>query len=1186
MQRENANVGGSSGVVTEAGDSSASADHRSGREALVRYIRLKLIADGLIAVTSAPAAADVANGAMGATTTGGGLSWPLEQDIERLLGGLNERVRLVGEFKCPVDQRIESFLQQHFAPLGLPQPLRLPARTLVLNRAGLAREMSLPEHRDEFSNELLSSYRVRNGVLHNPKADRRTTQGTFHVTEGGLPIPADKKSVPQRTFAALFQRAFDPPRDMLTLPFTLDEPASVETFVSLLIRPLVVPEVPGITPAKRMEVRFFVPGGLISNLDFVETIFGNAGDPFLPENDSGLDVDHWSGHTGCVILAPHLTSVTKRDAGLPSYEQATERQRRDGMCWKSPTEKYNDGQAFKLTCRTRDGVIVTLIADNYYGYCKKEVKTQISYAANLYGNCEEEHAGGAIAFPAFNLGDDFVANSRRYNGRTFDDVARDYAAFIDVKPEGYGVDRRFPELVYIPENARASLATQHIAWDRGGHEFSIPLLPGQIYMAPSGYRLRMDKHPEAPTWRLIGTAGEGTHCHKPCTVSGGGKSEISKSLLDYMLYGPVFVADTRHDLKAVQEIFDRDYGNRWRAGSAVAPDYAKTPSRPLLDPRRSLGSVIKLLTPSPDYTDDYNAWLASIPNYIYSLVFIIKRFQNREEGVDWRSEFSVDMVNGEAGHELKYRNRKLVGTYLRVGLDREQSWRTFKLRQDFAPAAKIATQDDISVSIVVPAARLRNLNPNHRAPSFKFVENCERRLFQRPDDAIHRGLDKQAEADLARHDNFISNFEPLTASHVAGMVKYVVDLDKFTPPMQRLLREVAADGTGYVVCSSSPRLVDGKPTKNPRYLQLRPDLAQPMDRYVAEMGTRLFRAIPGNEPVPLPVNAVLFGRRNNPPEPEAGIRGLAVYNPLHFQELPELFMDFVSSLTGKSPSTTGAGSEGALTKGPFNAVPPIVDLNNALVSFLLTQLVGFSTAAGHIGPQFRVDHDISYLVPEVWCRIAPEERDPAFLLNNQLFEPLADFEFEGELIPASLLGYRMTDRFVRSFFGRVFDNPAKVFDDAILRPEAQSLAAFVDGVKQIREAHARVAKLYFEDGSVEMACPPLKALLSIMAHGEFNGKDQRHPEIRRMFTREAMLSSDWYAERLAAKRDLDRALCLRHQQYVRSIMADPVRGPAAARLNLPQRLAGLESELARIDSPAYLADLQGMLGLDPALRQR
>ena len=49
-------------------------------------------------------------------------------------------------------------------------------------------------------------------------------------------------------------------------------------------------------------------------------------------------------------------------------------------------------------------MIVTLIADNYYGYCKKEVKTQISYAANLMGNVEEEHAGGALAFASFLVG--------------------------------------------------------------------------------------------------------------------------------------------------------------------------------------------------------------------------------------------------------------------------------------------------------------------------------------------------------------------------------------------------------------------------------------------------------------------------------------------------------------------------------------------------------------------------------------------------------------------------------------------------------------------------------------------------------------------------------------------------------------------------------------------------------------
>src|SRR5262249_38996720 len=163
----------------------------------------------------------------------------------------------------------------------------------------------------------------------------------------------------------------------------------------------------------------------------------------------------------------------------------------------------------------------------------------------------------------------------------------------------------------------------------------------------------------------------------------------------------------------------------------------------------------------------------------------------------------------------------------------------------------------------------------------------------------------------------------------------------------------------------------GKPTKNPRYLQIRPDLTAPRESYLAEVSMRLSRHLPPGRPVLTPVTAVLPGRRNNPPE--TGIRPLACYNPIHYFELPELFMEFICSMTGKSPSTTGAGSEGALTKGPFNALPPIIDLNNALVSYILTGHQAFVTAAGYVGPKVRVDHDISLLVPEVWCRMTVEE---------------------------------------------------------------------------------------------------------------------------------------------------------------------------------------------------------------------
>lgn len=1130
----------------------------------------------------------------------------LVSTASELLESYHEQSRLLSGHRCPVDARIEEFLREHFAEQALPAPLRLPDHTLVLARHGLARELSLPAGADEFSSPLLSSYRVRNGVLHNPKSDRRTTRGTFHVAEGGLPVPGDKKAVPKRVFAELFQRAMRPPDELTLVPFTSSQTAPAHAFVSLLLRPMVCPEVPGVCAKKTMEVRFFAPASLVSNLDFVESIFGNAGDPFLPRNDAGLDVEHWTGHTGCVILAPHLVSVSKKDLGLPHVDRATARQRRDGMCWQSETETYNDGSAFKVTCRTAAGVIVTIIADNYYGYCKKEVKTQISYAANLYGNVEEEHAGGAIAFASYSLGEEFVPHGKNTaNGRTFADVVRDYGAVLDLKSEGYAVDRRFPDLVYIPEGAQASIPRQQIFWkDDTGRERAIALLPGKIYMTPSGYKVRMEKHPGAPSWRLIGTVGHGIFCHKPCTVSGGGKSEISKSIRDYMLYGPIFTADVDRDLDLVAQIFDRDYSDRWTNSAPEKPDYTHRRSRSILSPQRSLGSVIKLLTPSSLFTEQYNAWLASLPNYIYAIVFIIKRFYRPEWEGDWRSHFGVDIVNGYPGHELKLGKRMLVGTYLRVGLMSGNVWRTFKVRQDFVAAAKVQTEDDISASVVVPARRLKGESAaladrdvytagegdkGTRGPadkgmgaSLKFVANCEYRLFQRPDDAVHRGLDKQTEADLSRSDNFLSNYEPLRAETAREMVVKVTEFDRFTPPMQSMLRS-GASGKGFVVSSSQPRIVDGKPTKNPRYLQNRPDLMDPLSVYVAEQGTRLFQATPADRPVYLPVDAVLIGRRNNPADASAGIRPLAVYNPIHYQELPELFMDFVCSLTGKSPSTTGAGSEGALTKGPFNALRPIVDLNNALVSYILTGLSGFSTSAGYVGPKVRVDHDISLLVPEIWCRLSPTERDPRFLIAEGYLEPLEDFAHEGETILASRLGYRITDRFVRTFFGRVFDNPAKVFDEAILKPETQSLPDFVDGIRNITEAQQRVALEYFEDGSIEDACPPLKALLTIMARGAYSGKDAHHPDVRGLFTRESLLSSAWYSQRLLAKQKQDVELWRRHEAYLRAFLEKASYQDESARLGLEARRRHAEQEHQRVSSPDYLNALVGTLGADPSL---
>ncbi|WP_411725581.1 hypothetical protein [Methyloglobulus sp.] len=1095
-----------------------------------------------------------------------------------LLKKYAQQRRLLAQYRCPADQRIGDFLNRYLSSNSINETIRIPGETFVLEQKGLARELSLPYQGDEFHSAYIDSYRIQQGVLHNPQNDKRTTKGVFHIAAGGLPIPADKSEVPITAYAAILAIALSPPDDLLRLPFTSNQTNPAKLWVSLLQRPIVRPGISPDNPAQTMEIRFFAPGGLVANLDFVESIFGNAGDPFLPENDSALDIDHWTGHTGCIILAPHLVHCLKKSLGLPHFDDATPRQRKDGMCWQQEDELYNDGKPFKLVCRDMQGIIVTIIADNYFGYSKKEIKSHISYAANLFGDCEEEHAGGALAFPRVILGEMHIPSASELAPKpSFDKARQLLASVMECKESGYGIDKNHPDIIFVPADAQINIQEQQISWLQDNHQQSLKLLINHTYVYQNGFRVHMERHPNAPSWRLVGTYPEGTFCHKPSTVSGGGKSEISKSIAGAVISGDFFVEDFDKDMGFVGKIFDHDYANRFRDPKLHGSD-----QRSLLSSKRTLGSVIKLLTPSAtDYSDAYNQWLEEIPQHILGLALMIKRFYKKEWGLNWRQHFSVDLVNGKPGNELKYHGRKLRASYLRVGFDENGAWRIFKLRQDFIASEKLQMEDDITASTVVPARYLTGLNPEYNNPSVKLVNNCEESFFQRPDDAIHRGSDLQTELDFSGKDNFISNFQPLNTENARELLEDVMHFEEFSEPMQKVIREAAQAKNGqYFVSSAHPRLVDGKASQNVRYLQVRPDILDPNLRYIAELSTRLARGLGHGQPVYFPVNSVLTGRRNNPIDLAAGIRPLAIYNPIHYQELPELFMDFICSLTGKSPSTTGAGSEGALTKGPFNALSATADLNTALVSFILCGYSGFSTAAGYIGSKRRIDHDISLLIPEIWSRLPVEQRCPKYLIEHGQLEKLEDFEYQGKTVYASRLGYRITERFVHTVFGKVFNYPTAVFDEAMLKPETQDMASFVDGINNVYEAQQRVALQYFEDATIHDACPPLKALLHIMANGEYEGKAINDPAIRKLFTRDYLLQSDWYQERLTIKQQRDNQLWQRHKDHIKQCLSDTDRYDPLSYQVLTKKLEKAEQMLAKISSPSYLDSLQGTLGAD------
>ena len=139
-------------------------------------------------------------------------------------------------------------------------------------------------------------------------------------------------------------------------------------------------------------------------------------------------------------------------------------------------------------------------------------------------------------------------------------------------------------------------------------------------------------------------------------------------------------------------------------------------------------------------------------------------------------------------------------------------------------------------------------------------------------------------------------------------------------------------------------------------------------------------------------------------------------------------------------------------------------------------------------------------------------------------------------------------RFVLAFFGQMFNHPAALFTEEMLRPELQDRQIFVDGLDNIISTQKRVAQLYFNDGSINLACPPLRALLHIMLQDDFEGKGLDHREIRTLFVRENMLASDWYRERLKAKQTVDTHLWDRHVRSLKAFAAKANYAEEAARL--------------------------------------
>ena len=1139
----------------------------------------------------------------------------IADDIEEASRNIRALNRAWFKESCPINERVNNSIKKFLDHSTLKDNhlMRLPGanETLILDSPGMAYLASLPDKEEPgygrfFINKYVESYELINnqGVLHNPRFDRRTSgRETFHIADYGYPVPYDKTSVPIEAAARILKAALNPPSEDKVLPYTKHwGEKKAETFVSLLVNPLVVPEVQGFSQQEYMETLVLAPGGMVSNLDFIERIFGNAGNHFQPDDNLFTNPEHWTGDTSVIIFAPHLNEVLLTEMGIDSHILSD-------AC--SPDmQYYNNGNAFLLKIRDTSGVVITIIADNYFGLGKKTIMTDVSFAADRRGLVLQEHAGGAFVQPQVNLGAYFSVALHVKDCPHFSRTLEILGDRISMQPEGYGIDNLDLNVWYLPETAEFTLnsSEQKVYWTHNGERHSAPLNPDVDYFIPNGRSIAIVEEPGLDhniEWKLVGRFARGTFIHKSDTVSGGGKSELAKDVSDLLQYDKLTVKNLEFALDGVEKILNGHYGPNFIFQQRFK-DMEWAGGRPALDQSRSLASVEKLLTQSPEYTDEYNNWLSKISAASKLMLMHLHMTQSSGEDIsNWRERFKTQKIDGEEGKFVFFNGHPIKMRTLRMGYDANNEEILVRLRPDVQISKTKKEEDDLTASIGVPAKYIAGLDASPNSCK-RIVQNMEFRFFNRTDGACIRGAELKAERDIAGQGNYLVNFEPLPLSYAEELASNKVEFVKYSKEQQGLIlaaREAYRNGeSGYFCASDLARIIGinektGKPIRspNPRYMEDDERLYSNKVDLLSEISTRLHRGIDLTKPVYYPVDVINPARRLNTTDITSDgktIPHIAIYPPIIIQDLPELMMDLIVSVTGKSPSTTGGlSSEGAGTKGPFNCMPAIHYLNNQLKEIALTGEPVITTAAERIGPHYKIGHDLSIIIKEVLARATAEELSRMKELGYFELEP--DIEVDGETIKGGTF-YGLTEMGMIRLFGHICLNPDKVFNDEQLHPWKQNVKLCAEGRTELARLRREVARKYFEDGSIGYACPPLKALLHIMAFDIYDSNND-HPSVstesvkwtlssedfRKLFTAEEILKSEWYTQSLVESIRLDKERVGNQRKELLRYLEDNKNMLLNSDLiKYQDRLKRLDLRLTRLNEANYMEHIYGSIGAD------
>ena len=167
----------------------------------------------------------------------------------------------------------------------------------------------------------------------------------------------------------------------------------------------------------------------------------------------------------------------------------------------------------------------------------------------------------------------------------FHDALRLLGPLAELKPEGYAVDRQYPDIFYVPEDAEFSVREGSVRWKCDEAERRLALRADD-HLRPS----QRISPADGEAIRRIGVEAGGRAASRhavpqTCTVSGGGKSEISKSIGNVILEGPVFVGDLSPRHRASGRNPEQGF---LRESTRIALPTSDS-RRPILSPERTHG---------------------------------------------------------------------------------------------------------------------------------------------------------------------------------------------------------------------------------------------------------------------------------------------------------------------------------------------------------------------------------------------------------------------------------------------------------------------------------------------------------------------------------------------------------------------------------------------------------------------